>query len=582
MSNWDLRDLYEGFDARYEDDLHRLDVLVDAYKLQLVSELSPIPYLEAYLKANEEITILSRRLGAFASLSSATDVTHAVALQKLSQLNQILRKVTAEEVLFVRRLAGFDLAQLGEQSELIRLYRFPLQLRQQEAQHLMSEKEEILYSRLRELASGSWGQLQNIATANLPVIYRGKEITFSTARNLAYEADPTVRKDAFDAEIKAYGLVEDMVAMALSNIKREVNVINELRGYPSALSKTLEQSRMSQATLDAMIGAMKDFRPQFAAYLKAKAKYLGHEGSLPFYDLFAPVGKLEKTYTYQEAQHVIHEGFSSFSDKLANFSDRAFDRHWIDPFPKKGKRGGAFCSNLPFLNQSRILSNFDGSLSDVLTLAHELGHGYHGDVISANAPLLWSYPMPLAETASIFCETIMNQHLLRTFTAPAERLSVLENALQGDTQVIIDILSRYFFETELFSVAQGPVSKQQMKAMMVKAQQEAYLDGLDANQLHPYMWLVKGHYYSAGLNFYNFPYAFGLLFGKGLYAQYKKNPTSFIQRYDDLLAMTTKATVEEVAATMAIDVTQKDFWMESLNLIGEDIREVIQLFEQTK
>lgn len=582
MSNWDLRDLYEGFDARYEDDLHRLDVLVDAYKLQLVSELSPIPYLEAYLKANEEITILSRRLGAFASLSSATDVTHAVALQKLSQLNQILRKVTAEEVLFVRRLAGFDLAQLSEQSELIRLYRFPLQLRQQEAQHLMSEKEEILYSRLRELASGSWGQLQNIATANLPVIYRGNEITFSTARNLAYEADPTVRKDAFDAEIKAYGLVEDMVAMALSNIKREVNVINELRGYPSALSKTLEQSRMSQATLDAMIGAMKDFRPQFAAYLKAKAKYLGHEGSLPFYDLFAPVGKLEKTYTYQEAQHVIHEGFSSFSDKLANFSDRAFDRHWIDPFPKKGKRGGAFCSNLPFLNQSRILSNFDGSLSDVLTLAHELGHGYHGDVISANAPLLWSYPMPLAETASIFCETIMNQHLLRTFTAPAERLSVLENALQGDTQVIIDILSRYFFETELFSVAQGPVSKQQMKAMMVKAQQEAYLDGLDANQLHPYMWLVKGHYYSAGLNFYNFPYAFGLLFGKGLYAQYKKNPTSFIQRYDDLLAMTTKATVEEVAATMAIDVTQKDFWMESLNLIGEDIREVIQLFEQTK
>lgn len=190
--------------------------------------------------------------------------------------------------------------------------------------------------------------------------------------------------------------------------------------------------------------------------------------------------------------------------------------------------------------------------------------------------------MPLAETASIFCETIMNNHLLKTFTSPSDRLSVLENALQGDTQVIIDILSRYLFETELFKAASGPVSKQQMKTMMIHAQKEAYGEGLDENNLHPYMWLVKGHYYSAGLNFYNFPYAFGLLFGKGLYAQYLKNPHDFIQRYDDLLAMTTKANVEEVAATMGIDVTQRSFWEDSLRLIERDIDEVVELFQQTK
>ncbi len=231
------------------------------------------------------------------------------------------------------------------------------------------------------------------------------------------------------------------------------------------------------------------------------------------------------------------------------------------------------------MKQSRIMTNFTGSLSDVLTLAHELGHGYHGEVISKNSPLHWSYPMPLAETASIFCETIVNNHLLAQITNPKERLSVLENSLQGDTQVIVDIMSRFIFETNLFAKTQGPVSKHEMKEMMVSAQKEAYLNGLDHNQLHPYMWLVKGHYYSAGLNFYNFPYAFGLLFGKGLYAQYLKNPKSFLASYDDLLELTTKTSVEACASSMHIDVTKKDFWIDSLEQVKKDIDEVIELFQ---
>jgi len=210
----------------------------------------------------------------------------------------------------------------------------------------------------------------------------------------------------------------------------------------------------------------------------------------------------------------------------------------------------------------------------------QINHGYHGEVISDNKPLHWSYPMPLAETASIFCETIVNNHLLSEITDPKERLSVLENSLQGDTQVIIDILSRFIFESNLFDKASGPISKHVMKDLMINAQKEAYLNGLDHNQLHPYMWLVKGHYYSAGLNFYNFPYAFGLLFGKGLYAQYKKNPKLFLTSYDDLLALTTKTSVEACAKSMNIDVTKKDFWIDSLNEVKKDIDEVIFLMSQ--
>ncbi len=580
MHTWNLDDLYLGFDERYQEDIKRFDQAMDDYTSWInQKDVDPITYIEGVLTREETLTRLSRTLYSFASLTMSTDVTNQEAPVYLAKLSKISRKATAEDVMFTRFLETIDLDDLAKKSSLINQYLYQLKQTQEEAKHLISEKEELLYAKLRELSSQSWGQLQGITTANLPVHYRDKEITLSEVRNLAYEADPKVRKDAYEAELKSFGLIEDTVSMALSNIKREVNLMNELKGYSSALERTLITSNMTKETLDAMISAMRDFRPSFAAYLKAKAVSLGHKNGLPFYDLFAPVGKLEKTYTYEEAQTIIKDAFYGYSKRLGDFATKAFKNEWIDVEPKKGKRGGAFCSNQPQLKQSRILTNFTGALSDVLTLAHELGHGYHGEVISDNSPLHWSYPMPLAETASIFCETIVNNHLLKTITDPKERLSVLENSLQGDTQVIIDILSRFIFETHLFEKASGPVSKHVMKDMMLAAQKEAYQDGLDPDVLHPYMWLVKGHYYSAGLNFYNFPYAFGLLFGKGLYAQYLKDPEVFKKSYDDLLLLTTKTSVEACAKSMNIDVTKKDFWIDSLNQVKKDIDEVIHLFQ---
>jgi len=580
MKNWNLNDLYAGFDEKFLSDITKLESLMDQYITFIRTKPSDdISYIEGYLRLQEKMTILGRTLSSYPSLVMSTDVTNQEATKHMANIMRIFRKSTAEDVMFSRYLADLDLNSLSQKSSLIKQYRFGLELEQKEAKHLLTEKEEILYAKMRELSSGSWGRLQGLTTANLPVMFRGKEISLSEVRNLAYDHDQSIRKDAYEAELKAYLQIEDQVSLALSNIKREVVLMNELRGYESPIQKTLDQSKMRKDTLDAMIAAMMDYRPHFEKYLKEKAKYLGYKESLPFYELFAPVGKLEKTYTFEEATEVVQKGFYSYSKRLGDFAKKAFDQEWVDVYPKKGKRGGAFCSNQPQLKQSRIMTNFTGSLSDVLTLAHELGHGYHGEVISSNPPLHWSYPMPLAETASIFCETIVNNHLLSELTNPEERLSVLENSLQGDTQVIIDILSRFIFETHLFEKSTGPVSKDQMKSMMIEAQKEAYLNGLDHDILHPYMWLNKGHYYSAGLNFYNFPYAFGLLFGKGLYAQYLKKPSTFLKNYDDLLALTTKASVEDVARSMGIDATRKDFWIDSLDQVKKDIDEVVQLMK---
>ncbi|MGA0351281.1 MAG: M3 family oligoendopeptidase [Acholeplasmataceae bacterium] len=581
---WNLNDLYEGFNEKYQQDIQTLKSHMEAFKsfIETKDNQDVQTFLETYLLKEEHITKLVRTLYAFASLKYSSNVNDPEPLGYMATLDNVLKSVTKENVLMTRYIANCDIESLSEQSEIIKKYAYNLNRTKASATYLLSESEETLVAKFQEVASDSWRRLQQMLTSNLKVPFRDKTITLSEVRNLAYEADPAKRKDAYEAELKALETIDDPIALAITNIKRQVNMMNGFRGYQSPLEPTLRSSKMTQATLDALIQAMESYRPAFANYLKAKAEYLGHQDGLPFYDLFAPVGHGSKTFTYEEAKQLVLDAFYGFSDRLGNFAKRAFDEEWIDVEPRKGKVGGAFCSNQPQIGQSRILTNFTGSLSDVLTLAHELGHGFHGDIIKDNDPLHWSYPMPLAETASIFCEAIVNDYLLKTIDDDALKLNVLENALQGDTQVIIDILSRFYFETNLFQEATKPVQASELKSMMLNAQDKAYQDGLHKDIKHPYMWLMKPHYYSAGLNFYNFPYAFGLLFGKGLFAMYKKDPSSFTEDYETLLAYTTKADVEDVAKTMNIDVTQQAFWDASLKMVESDLLEVIDLFKKTK
>ena len=382
---------------------------------------------------------------------------------------------------------------------------------------------------------------------------------------------------AYEAELAAYSRIEEASGAALNGIKGEVITINGLRGYDSPLVETLRVSRMDQDTLDAMLKAMKKALPSFQRYYQHKAKLLNHKEGLPFYDLFAPIKKSESTYTYDEAMTYIIKQFESFSLELAAYTQKAYDAKWIDYTPRNNKRGGAFCMNIHSIKESRIMSNFDGSFSNLITLAHELGHGYHGQQLVDESIINSRYPMPLAETASIFCETIVVNAALKE-VSDEEQIAILEASISDAGQVIVDILSRFFFESALFEKrAQGVVSVGELKNMMLESQKRAYGDGLDHNYLHPYMWLNKPHYYSAGLNFYNFPYAFGLLFAKGLYAQYLEQPEGFLEKYNNLLKATGKNNIKDVAAMVNVDVGQSEFFEKSLALIEKDIERFIEL-----
>jgi oligoendopeptidase F len=251
---------------------------------------------------------------------------------------------------------------------------------------------------------------------------------------------------------------------------------------------------------------------------------------------------------------------------------KAFKDSWIDYTPRKGKVGGAFCANLSSIKESRVMTNFEGSFDDVMTLAHELGHAFHGESIFKESPLNGNYTMPVAETASIFCETIVMNAALSEVKSDEEKIFLLESSLQGSSQVVVDIMSRFLFEKAVFEGRETTVfDENELKALMLKAQDDTYGDGLDPDIRHPYMWVCKPHYYSAGLSYYNFPYTYGLLFAKGLYAKYLEDKEAFVKVYDDLLRTTGKAMVEDVAAKIGIDVTKKDFWLSSLAIIKQDI-----------
>ena len=362
----------------------------------------------------------------------------------------------------------------------------------------------------------------------------------------------------------------------MNNIKTQVNTLSELRGYESPLAQTLELSQMKKKTLDAMLEAMVEYMPIFHKYLKHKAKLLGHKNGLPWYDLFAPIGESSSKFTVEEAKEYLIKHFRGFSDDLADLIEQAFEEEWIDFFPRKGKVGGAFCSNLPFVKQSRILTNFSGTLSDVLTLAHELGHAYHGMNIQEHLPLNTDYSMPVAETASTFNEALIMEAVIKEASG-LEKMALIESQLQDITQIICDIYSRYLFETEVFEKSkQGFLFADELNEIMIKAQKTAYGDGLDHNCLHPYMWVVKPHYYSEELSFYNFPYAFGGLFARGLYEKYKKEGEEFVPKYKALLNATTVSTVEECAMEADINLEEPGFWRTSLkayeNLVDEFIK----------
>jgi pepF/M3 family oligoendopeptidase len=591
LPRWDLDSIYPGIDSKdfeqsfeaHESALQTLEESFDRYAIQggrpvAVSEAT-VEAIDDILPAFNHLADLSETMQGYLSCLVSADTTDESAQAKDNELEQRLVRFSMLSNRLTAWLGSMDVEEMIARSAVAADHAFALRQSKVEAEHLMEPELEELAAKLSLSGSKAMSRLHGDVSSQLEVelTIAGEHQTLpmSVVRNLAHEPDRDLRRRAYEAEIATWEAWRVPLAAALNSIKGEVNTLVEGRRWGSALDYSLFLSNIDRETLEAMMGVGRESFPDFRRYLKAKAKIIGVE-RCAWYDIFAPMARGARAWSYEEAQAFILENFGRFSDRMQGLARRAFDERWIDPGPRAGKVDGAFCSSIRD-DESRILANYQPSYDGLSTLAHELGHAYHNLQLAGRTAIQRDTPMTLAETASNFCQTIIQKKALEAADEDGQ-VYILEAVLQDACQVVVDITSRFQFEQAVFDGRkERPLSPDELCHLMLTAQQDTYGDGLDPDLRHAYMWAVKPHYYSGTLSFYNYPYMFGLLFSLGLYARYQQDPDEFRSAYDDLLSATGMANAPDLAARFGIDTRDPEFWRSSLDVVREDINRFVDL-----
>jgi oligoendopeptidase F len=587
LPRWSVADVYESLHApdfaaaieRSSAEATRLAALFDEHNVRAI-ERRPVT-AEDGNAADAVITALNRTLDELEVLEAAVYATvatdsrdeHAAALlSRLEVDDAVIRPLLARLAEWVRALGVDELAAVSDE---VREHMQPLQRLATRAEHQMSEAEEGLYAELATTGSAAWSRLHGDVTSQLTTEVtfpdgRVERLAMPAVRALGYNPDPAVRKAAYDAEMSAWPTIATPIAAAINAIKGEANIVDRRRRWRSPLEASLFGNSVSPETFEAMQAAVAAALPDFRRWMRCKARLHGYDGGLRWWDLMAPLPQAASETSWDDGIDWVRSAFATYSHELAGLVDRALEQRWIDAGPRDGKSGGAFC--MPFVDgRSLVLLNWAGSLNSAQVTAHELGHAYHNTTLAGRTPLQRRLPMALAETASIFCETLAVEAGLRRLEG-TERLALLDIDLVESTQIVVDIHSRFLFESELFARRQRrTLGATELDGLMLQAQADAYGDGLDLETRHPYMWLLKPHYY--GAHFYNWPYTYGMLFGLGLFAKYEADPERFREGYADALSRAGIESAEALGAMFGIDVTSEEFWTSSLDVCRARIAE---------
>ena len=456
------------------------------------------------------------------------------------------------------------------ESDELKEFAFVLNEWREEVNLKLSEEEESLITSLSVDGYHGWGQLYDMLVGEIKIKIEldgeEKELSVGQANNLSSHENADVRKRSFEALEEAWEGKEDFFASALNHIAGFRLEVYKKRGWDSVLKEPLLRNRMSEETLDAMWGAIGVNKAPFVEYLNVKARMLGTD-KMNWYDMDAPVTASTKKMSYQEGAEFILKHFGEFGPELEAFSRQAFEDSWIEAEDRPNKRPGGFCTGMPVSEQSRIFMTYSGTMSNVATLAHELGHAFHSYALR---PVHWmnrQYAMGVAETASTFAEMIVADAAVKAAETKDEKIALLEDKIQRSVAFFMNIHARFLFETRFYEERKnGIVPAARLNELMAEAQQEAYGDALDT--VHPHFWASKLHFYITGVQFYNFPYTFGYLFSLSIYAKALEDGEGFEQKYMALLRDTAVMSVEDLAMKhLGEDITKQEFWAKGVALM---------------
>ena len=450
----------------------------------------------------------------------------------------------------------------------------------EEAKMLLSEKEESLITALSVDGYHGWSQLYDmlVGEINVTVTVDGeaKSLSVGQANNLSSHKDAAVRQEAYEKLEEAWTDKEEFFAKTLNSIAGFRLETYKKRGWDNPLQEPLHINRMKQETLDAMWGAISRNKQPFVDYLDQKGKLLGKKG-LDWYDVDAPVTESTQQFSYQEGAEFILKQFGKFGPELEQFAQQAFEKGWIEAEDRPNKRPGGFCTGLPLSEESRIFMTYSGSMSNVATLAHELGHAFHTYALRPVHSLNRSYAMNVAETASTFAEMIVADAAVKNAQSKEEKIALLEDKVQRSVAFFMNIHSRFLFETRFYEERKkGVVPAARLNELMEQAQTEGFAGGLAST--HPHFWASKLHFYITYVPFYNFPYTFGYLFSLSVYAKALEEGPGFEEKYMALLRDTAVMSAEDLAMKhLGEDITQQAFWEKGIALCVQDAEEFISL-----
>lgn len=572
---WDLSPVYPSVDSKeFKDDLKKLSDLLARFRTSLADKNTA---LETLINMRNEVSDLFETLNSYAYCNVSVNTTDKAAVNALNKVEELSVDMAVCDTMF-NSFVAMHKDQVDAFCKKNPEYGFVLGEIEKEASHQMSTEMESLAADLMRSGSDSFERLQETISSSACADFEGERKTVIELRALATSPDRETRRKAYEAELKVWKEHEIAFCYALNSIKGTSLSLEKRRNWESPIERSISTARISRKTLDALISTLEKNLPMFRSYLRTKAKLLGIK-KCAFFDLYAPVGKVEMSYTFDQARDFVIRQYGAFNPAMGSFAKNAFDNRWIDVFPRSGKTGGAYDIYLPKIRESRVFANFDGTYDGVSTFAHELGHAWHDHIVSTKPALLRTYPMTLAETASIFSEFIAFCGAVSE-ADDVHKVGIIEQFVQGACAVCVDILCRFYFERKVFEKRRdGDLMPDEMCQIMIDCQKKTYGDGLDEAFLHPYMWAVKGHYYSTDFSFYNYPYAFGQLFGLGLYnrSTKEKSDRPFYEKYNELLSLTGQLPAEEVAKTAGIDITDSSFWQEGMDIIASYAKQLEEL-----
>lgn len=447
------------------------------------------------------------------------------------------------------------------------------------AAHLMPREQEILATDLLVDGLHAWGRLYDTVTGKLtfPMRWpdgRVEEIGVARLRSLLANPDRAVGRAAFDGGNEAFGRIEDVCGAALNAIAGVRLTLNRNRGVPHFLDPALLAASIERSTLDAMMAAIDQEIETGRDLVRGRARAMG-QTAIAWYEREAPLplpggGDVP----WPEGRRMVGDAFRGVYPALADYYETALENRWIESQSRPAKRPGAFCTGSPLTKEQRVYMTWNGTLGDVATLAHEVGHAFHGHLLKDLRPLAKHYPMTLAETASLFGEAILAEGVLSSPDVPEEaKLLMLDGELSRSALTLLDITVRYQWEKRFHEerlTDEVPVSR--MKELMVETQRRVFGDALEVGGEDPLFWVSKLHFYITGTTFYNFPYTFGMLLARALYLRLKEEGPSFLPRYEEFLRLTGQAPAEEVARlSIGSNLGDVEFWAAAIRSLRDPL-----------